>query len=142
MPATELGITPHMTYGQMRGYAASLGVDVCSDNLPDDKQGMYVRTLNLIMIERDTTYRVKRCALVHELVHWEYRDASCGGGAGMKSERRTRLLAASLLVSPAEYASAEEIYEGERLCMASELDVTVQVLDDYRELVLPRFVVV
>lgn len=142
MPATELGITPHMTYGQMRGYAASLGVDVCSDNLPDDKQGMYVRTLNLIMIERDTTYRVKRCALVHELVHWEYQDAGCRGVAGMKSERRARLLTASLLVSPAEYASAEEIYDGERLCMASELDVTVQVLDDYRELVLPRLVVV
>jgi Zn-dependent peptidase ImmA (M78 family) len=103
---------------------------------------MYVRALNLIMIERDTTYRVKRCALAHELVHWEYRDAVCGGVTGMKSERRARLLAASLLVSPAEYASAEEIYEGERLCMASELDVTVQVLDDYRELVLPRLVVV
>lgn len=142
MPATELGITPRMTYGRMRGYAASLGVDVCNDNLPDDKQGMYVRALNLIMIERDTTYRVKRCALAHELVHWEYRDAVCGGVTGMKSERRARLLAASLLVSPAEYASAEEIYEGERLCMASELDVTVQVLDDYRELVLPRLVVV
>ncbi|MCI1673183.1 MAG: hypothetical protein LKI34_03040 [Bifidobacterium tibiigranuli] len=142
MPKTDLTITPHMTYRQMRDYAASLGVDVCSDKLPTGRQGMYVRALNLIVVERHTTYRVKRCALAHELIHWEYQDAGCDGMTMLREERRARQLTASMLVSPAEYASAEQVYEGERLCMASDLDVTLQILDDYRDLVLPQYMLV
>jgi Zn-dependent peptidase ImmA (M78 family) len=120
----------------MRRYAATLGVDVCSDKLPPYRQGLYSRALNLIVVDREATYRVKRCALAHELVHWSHGDDGCNTRLYLRAERRTRRETAMLLVSPSDYAIAEQIYEGDAFRIAAELDVTRQIVDNYREMVL------
>lgn len=53
-------------------------------------------------------------------------------------ERRTRRETASLLLNQVEYASAENVYEGDVALIALELDVTEQVIRDFQDLVLYR----
>lgn len=72
-----------------------------------------------------------RCTLCHELVHAKHHDSGCGL-AGAKGERRARKETALRLVDPVEYASAEATYDGDMFLIASELGVTVQVINDYR----------
>lgn len=134
----SLAITPHMTYGQIRQYADSLPVDICSARLPEKVQGIFNGMLGMIIVDRAMTYTQKRCTLTHELVHWSHGDDSCNGVMGARMERRTRRETAALLIPQLEYATLENIYEGETYPMAAELNVTEQVLRDYKELILDR----
>jgi Zn-dependent peptidase ImmA (M78 family) len=90
----------------------------------------------MIIVDRAMTYTMKRCTLTHELVHWSHGDDTCNGITGARMERRTRRETASLLLNPMEYASAENVYDGDVALMAAELNVTIQVVKDYQELVL------
>ncbi|BFK36439.1 hypothetical protein I030019A5_09100 [Bifidobacterium bifidum] len=38
------------------------------------------------------------------------------------------------MISPVDYGMAEKIYDGDAWMMAVELGVTIQVLEDYRQL--------
>lgn len=134
----SLAITPHMTYGQIRQYADSLPVDICSARLPEKVQGIFNGMLGMIIVDRAMTYTQKRCTLTHELVHWSHGDDSCNGVMGARMERRTRRETAALLIPQLEYATLENIYEGETYPMAAELNVTEHVLRDYKELILDR----
>lgn len=136
MRVPELKIAPHMSYGQLRRYADSLGVEVCSRNLHGDYEGFYHAATGMIIVDRAMTYTQKRCTLTHELVHWSHGDDTCNGIMGARMERRTRRETASILLNPAEYASAESVYEGDTALMAAQLDVTEQVIDDYQKTVL------
>ena len=39
-----------------------------------------------------------------------------------------------MLISPVEFAISEELWDGDTWHMAAELDVTMQVLADYRQI--------
>lgn len=124
-----------MTYGQMRLLASRLGIAVASsEDMDSDTAGIYCEETQSILIDRRMTYRQKRCALAHELVHWEHGDQACTPMLKTKAECRTRRETAMRLIRPAEYASAEALYEGHAAGMADELEVTRQVLDDYRRI--------
>lgn len=138
MLSSGLSIRSDMTYGELRNYAAQLGVTVFSDHLPKGVNGIYDDIYRAIVIDRDVTYRVKRCALVHELIHWSYRDDACNGHTSNKYEIRTRRETARLLIPTKRYESIGDEYCGEGHLMAIDLDVTMQVLTDYKELVLDR----
>ena len=128
-----------MRYGDMRRYADSLGVTVCSDHLSNGRQGLYSAKLDMIVIDRAITYTAKRCALMHELVHWRRGDRICDDSAIVaRIENRARRETALLLVAPADYALAEQVYEGDVFRIAAELDVTKQVVEDYQSMVLSR----
>lgn len=86
-----------------------------------------------ILIDRRITYTRKRCALVHELVHWQHGDDTSNGCRGGKLEQRCRHETAILLINPAEYALAERMYDGNPYQMAAELNVTIQIIQDYRQ---------
>lgn len=138
MPERDLQIDPRMTYGDLRRYADTLDVTVCSDILPDGVNGLYDETTRTILIDRSLRYTQKRCTLVHELVHWSYSDRFCRPSLSMKAESRTKRITAQTLV-PGKYLDllgAE--YDGEASLIAADLDVTVGILEDYRKLVLPR----
>lgn len=75
----------------------------------------------------------KRCALVHELVHWQHGDDTSNGCRGGKLEQRCRHETAILLINPAEYALAERMYDGNPYQIAAELNVTIQIIQDYRQ---------
>lgn len=136
MPERDLDIDPRMTYGDLRRYADTLDVTVCSGPLPKGIDGVYDEGTGTIVIDRTLRYTQKRCTLTHELVHWAHGDDSCNGIMGARMEHRTRRETAALLLSPVEYASAENVYEGDVVLMAAELNVTIQVVKDYQELVL------
>ena len=126
------------SYGQMRWAINDLPVQVRSAHLPDNVYGAYDESKQLILIDLGLTYTQKRCTLAHELIHWQYGDDTCLGHCGVKQELRARRGAASLLVGVLEYASAEVVFDGELFGIAAELGVTVEVVCDFRELVLPQ----
>ena len=128
------------SYGQMRWAINDLPVQVKSAHLPDNVYGAYDESKQLILIDLGLTYTQKRCTLAHELIHWQYGDDTCVGHCGIKQELRARRCAAQLLVSVLEYELVERVFDGERFLMAAELGVTVDVVCDFQELVLPRLV--
>lgn len=122
-----------MTYGQMRAACYGVkGLTVASALLPDDLMGCYDEGRGLILVDRRLTYTQKRCTLVHELFHWRYGDVGCPGVAGGVGESRARRGTARLLVDPVGLMEAEAMYGGNLWMIAGELDVTLQVLDDFR----------
>lgn len=136
----DLDIHPHDTYGRLRSYAAALGVTVYSGDLPTRTHGLYDSVTRTVKIDRHATYRIKRCALVHELVHDLHRDRCDGTCLDARLERRARRETARLLVDDDEYRTAEMMYDGDLCAMSMELDVTRQVIGDYRSLVLEALV--
>lgn len=83
------------------------------------------RTVTLRIGMGDTT---TLCALAHELGHAHYGDPPGHYGA---HELRANRFAAHLLVSPAEYAAAEELYGPQPNLIAAELGVTLTVLNTW-----------
>lgn len=134
--ARELPSLHGLSYGAMRRLVDSIGVEVSSAILPTGYCGLYDDISGLIIIHRAMNYTMKRCTLAHELVHWAHGDDTCRGVAGNRMEHRTRRQTAMLLVDPLEYAQAEQVYDGDVFRIAAELDVTKQVVEDYRDMVL------
>ena len=122
-----------MTYGDMRRAIVGLPVAVSSALLPEGWQGAYCDEDKVILIDRRLTYSGKRCTLVHELVHWWYGDHACDPSSRAKSECRTRRQTALLLVDPIECGTLERMYEGNRWRMAGGMNITTDVLLDYRK---------
>ena len=117
---------------RMRLYETAPGLTVMSAILPDGLCGLYDAATDVILIDRRMTYTRKRCTLVHELVHRAH------GDTGHEHERSRRMETAGLLIDPAEYALAERMYEGNAWLIAEELNVTVQIIDDYRTMLHDR----
>ena len=131
----RLPVDRDMTYGQMRrAIAEHTGLRVVSDSLPGDVSAMYDESLHAVIIDRRMTYVQKKCSLVHELFHWLHGDDTCQGVRGGRAERRARKETAMFLINPADYVLAEREFDGEPYLMACDLDVTVDVLEDYRRL--------
>ena len=114
----------------MRRAITGLPVTVSSAILPDGLWGCYDAENHVILIDRRLTYTAKRCTLVHELLHWRHGDTGCSNDCS-KQERRARTQTALTLVNPTELALLERMYEYEWQ-IADELNVTTQVLEDYR----------
>lgn len=124
-----------MTYSQMRwAVAANTGIHVFSSELSQPYLGFYDEDDQSIAIGLGLSYTQKRCTLVHELMHWKHGDACCTGCVGDRCEYRARRDTALFLINEDDYATVEELYEGNTFSMASELNVTLGVLDDYRML--------
>lgn len=56
----------------------------------------------------------------------------------LKEEARARKETALRLIDPESYETAELTYEGDLYLMANELNVTIQVIQDYRDLLEAR----
>lgn len=132
----DLPISRDMTYGAMRRAITCLPVTVSSAILPGGLWGCYDATTGVILIDRRLTYTAKRCTLVHELLHWKHGDTGCSNDRS-KQERRARTQTALTLVDPAELALLEHMYDDDLWSIADELNVTMQVLEDYRRTITP-----
>ncbi|UIY46309.1 ImmA/IrrE family metallo-endopeptidase [Bifidobacterium pseudocatenulatum] len=132
----DLPIDRRMTYGAMRRAIVGLPVTVSSALLPDGLWGCYDAATEVILIDRRLTYTAKRCTLVHELLHWQHGDTGCANDHS-KQERRARRETASLLIDPVELALLERMYD-DPWSIADELNVTIQVLTDYRQILAER----
>ena len=111
-----------------------MGLSIISRDLPRDICGLYDDRHGLILLADWLNQRQRRCTLCHELIHARHHDPGCGSQYGIKCERRCRRETALALISPVDYGMAETVYEGNTWMMAVELGVTIQVLNDYRQL--------
>ena len=136
----DLPISRDMSYGDMRRAAACLPVTISSAILPGSLWGCYDASNDVILIDRRLTYTAKRCTLVHELLHWRHGDDGCSSDRS-KRERRVRRQTALMLVNPVELATLERMYDDDLWSIADELDVTMQVLEDYRRILAESTVV-
>lgn len=127
----DLPIDRRMTYGAMRRAIVGLPVTVSSAILPDGLWGCYDAENHVILIDRRLTYTAKRCTLVHELLHWRHGDTGCSNDSS-KLERRARRETALTLIDPLRYGMLEQMYEGNSWNISQELEVTQQVLGDFR----------
>ena len=114
--------------------ALLLGVRVEERRLPSGLCGFYYEPARLIVLDESMPDFQRRCTLCHELVHARYHDTGCGTPYGVKAERRARRQTALRLIDPVEYASAEALCEGDAYRIACELDVTLQVVRDYQDM--------
>ena len=119
------------TYSPAR-HARSIGVSVVYTRLAEDRCGEYIHAQRLVRICSTLTRREARCTLAHELAHAHFGDV----GTHWRTERRARRTAAAWLIDQAEYERAAAMFEGEPRLIANELDVTLEVLEDYVALVL------
>lgn len=99
--------------------------------LHDGKQGVYIRSKNLILLDSRLCSVQRRCVLAHEISHARHLDEGCRVDKWV--ERRADREAAGMLIDPMEYAYAETVYEGNLVGMARELNVLPWIVDAYRE---------
>lgn len=138
----RFSLKPTMTYEQMRReltrqHGAPIVFSVNSEELGEygaTTCGVYDERTQTIAINRDMTYVQKRCTLIHELFHWLHGHEGCDGLYDGKHERLVRRETAIFLIDPVVCAIAEAAYDGDEFNMSTDLDVTVQVLDDYRRI--------
>lgn len=123
-----------ITIDVLERQAEHMGSKVLESDIPGTTCGLYCERLNTIWLADWLNDRQRLCTLCHELVHAKYRDLGCGTRFGVKCERRARRETALTLISPVEFAMAEEVYGENAWMMATELDVTMQVLTDYRQI--------
>ena len=122
------GVPP--TLPDLEDEAVRLGVRVTWQELPAGYCGVYDWTRCRIVLHDGLTPVQARCTLCHELEHVRYGDRVCGGKGEARARRRTTLR----LVSPVDYAAAEQVYDGCAWQIACELGVTMQVIGDYRQI--------
>ena len=123
-----------VNYSEMRWIADSLGIRVSSARLPHGLSGLYRDADQRILLELNMTYTQKRCALAHELMHWRRGDQTCSTCESCRQERRARRDTALALIDPVDYATAENVCDGDPSAIAEELEVTKQVLEDFRNM--------
>lgn len=122
------------TIAELHRNAESMGLTIVSYRLPRDTCGLYDDRRKLILLADWLNQRQRRCTLCHELIHAKHHDSGCGTQYGLKCERRCRRETALVLISPVNYGMVEQVYEGNTWMMVVELGVTIQVLNDYRQL--------
>ena len=122
-----------MGYEDLLAEASRLGVKVRERELSPGRCGCYYEPTRLIIIDETLPDFARRYTLAHELAHARHHDRGCDPN-GSKAERRARRETALRLINPTEYAIAEQMYEGDSYLIAQALDVTVQVIEDYKEL--------
>lgn len=137
-PTNMKGTMSRITIDALERQARALGVRILDTDIPGTTCGLYCDRLRTIWLADWLNDRQRLCTLCHELIHARYRDLGCGTKFGRKCERRARRKTALSLISPMEYGAAEEMWDGDAWHMAAELDVTMQVLEDYRRLLEER----
>lgn len=133
-PNNTKGTMSRITIDVLERQAEHMGLKVLESDIPGTTCGLYCDRLRTIWLADWLNDRQRLCTLCHELVHAKYRDLGCGTRFGVKCERRARRETALTLISLVEFAMAEEVYGENAWMMATELDVTMQVLTDYRQI--------
>lgn len=132
----EQAVMGRPNYGPLRMslYRLAPSLMVCSDYLDGNLCGMYVDELETIVIDRRLPLDVKKCVLVHELIHWARADDRCG----IRDEHMVRRMTAEALIDEHAYRRAEAMYEGCSALIAEELGVTQEIVEDYKMLLSIR----
>ena len=116
--------------------ALGVRIEYC-DDLPDDMDGEYVHEEKLIRIRFDLSTRVYRSTLPHECCHAIWGDIpSKFGPVNAKQERRADEWAAMQMIGLDEYRQQEARHDGNVEAIAVALDVTADMVEVYRKMLL------
>lgn len=114
-----------------------LGVTVKVCRLPRAIDGEYVHERRLIRLKRGMASRLYRTTLAHECGHAVYGDLPTRfGPVHWKQERRAETWAALALIDLDGYRDAERRHDGNVEAMAVTLDVTTDLVEAYRRMLL------
>ena len=113
---------------QLFQHCADLGIDVRWQDLGETRRGEYRRDDNSIVLSPRLTGRQVVACLAHELGHHRFGH----GCSSPANERRAWEYAAALVLTPAEYAAAEERVGHDPSGLAIELAVTPQLIEAWR----------
>ncbi len=116
------------TLNQLFRHCADLGIEVEWADLGSTKHGEYRATTDTITLSARLTHRQALAALAHEIGHREFGDR-CSTPA---IERRAWEYAAAFLITPPDYAAAENAVGSHMGALASELEVTPKVIEAWR----------
>ncbi len=123
------------TDDELHALLQQLGVRVAYADLPDDRDGEYCAADRLIRLRPNMPRRLHRSVLAHECAHALRGDAALPAGvAAERQERRADEWAARRLIERASYIRAEQLHGGHVQAIALELEVTVDLVDTYRQL--------
>lgn len=115
----------------------AIGVQVEFCELPEDRDGEYVHEDKLVRIQHDLLFRRYISALAHETAHAIWGDTpSKFGPVNAKQERRADEWAALKLIDADEYRRHEARHDGHAEAMAVSLNVTVEVVEVFRSMLL------
>jgi hypothetical protein len=109
-------------------HCADLGIDVRWRDLGETRRGEYHRGDRAIVLNPRLTSRQLVACLAHELGHERFGH-TCSTPA---NERRAWEYAAALLITPDEYAAAEERVGPDPAGLAIELAVTPPLVEAWR----------
>lgn len=99
--------------------------------LPDKLEGVYDAEHNEIILSDRLSTVQRRCVLAHEISHAKHRDR--GGHADRYTEQRADMEAARMLISQADYVTAEILYGNDECAIARELNVMPWVIKAYKQ---------
>lgn len=112
--------------------AAQLGATIVTHD--GGEKGRYYGH-GIISLRRNLGPKNFRCTLAHELAHHALgHDPAATGWVHDRQERQANEWAARQLISPTEYALAEQLYGPQPQLLAHELGVTVKVLKTWQTL--------
>jgi hypothetical protein len=94
-------------------------------------QGLYDVRTETIYIADNLTPTQYRCVLAHEASHAKHRDR--GGHVDRYTEQRADMEAARMLISQADYVTAEILYGSDECAIARELNVMPWVIKAYKQ---------
>lgn len=115
----------------------SLDVAIEYTRLPDDRDGEYDHDARVIRLNRQLATRLHRSTLAHECCHAVFGDVpSRFGPVNAKQERRADEWAAIQLIELDDYIQKETHHDGHVEAMAVSLNVTVDLIEAYRRLLL------
>lgn len=115
----------------------SLGVKIEYCDLPEDIDGEYLHEEKVIRIQFDLSTRVYRSTLPHECCHAIWGDVpSKFGPVNAKQERRADEWAALQMIDLPDYRQQEARHEGNAEAMAVALNVSTDLVDVFRRLLL------
>lgn len=120
-----------VTVEDLEEQARQAGIRIAEIPLKDGLMGYYAPDKKLIVLSAALSARQKRSALAHELQHALNKDQGCGA----LEERHAREKTALTLINLADFKAAEYAYEGDTYLMSRDLEVTTQVLNDYRKII-------
>lgn len=109
-------------------HCADLGIDVEWDDLGSKRRGHYNWVDDKIVLSLRLTRAQATACLAHEVAHRELGD-QCSTPA---VERRAWEHAAAFVISPPEYAAAEDLVGHHTSSLAIELGVTPKMIEAWR----------
>lgn len=98
--------------------------------LPDKLEGVYDAEHNEIILSDRLSTVQRRCVLAHEISHAKHHDVGCK--ADSYTERRADMDAARMLISQADYITAEILYGSDECSIARELNVMPWIIKAYK----------